>query len=499
MKSPENTKKDNKIEQRFLGYEWSNRKGDEGLKYLNVKASKKAKDDEAADDDTISQVKGINGIITPLFNPLNLNDDHRINTLICKNFNQAIDDIPEELSQYVSSYSLTSLLDFKQTGFDKNININIAYKVNYQSKYDLVPLSKYVIVNPSKTEIKGLSNETEVSFIEMASVSDRGYINNKVSKTLEELHKGSYTYFAENDIIVAKITPCMENGKCAIAKDLLNGIALGSTEFHVFRCMPQIKNGYLFALLNNDYVREIAQKNMKGSSGHKRVPELFYKEMMIPLPPLKVQEKIANEISEIDEICKRQQALIVENQELISEFFNSSSSDKFEYTLDSLCKDIYAGGDKPQNFSKDKTDICSIPVYSNGTGDNALFGYTDRARTEETCVTIAARGTLGYTILHEEPFFPIVRLIVAIPNQELVLPKYLKYALDEIEFINTGSATPQLTVPQVGKYRIPVPSIEEQKKVIAKIEKCEAKINEARSFIKSCPAKKQEILDKYLK
>jgi hypothetical protein len=78
MKSPENTKKDNKIEQRFLGYEWSNRKGDEGLKYLNVKTSKKSKDDEAADDDTISQVKGINGIVTPLFNPLNLADEEKI-------------------------------------------------------------------------------------------------------------------------------------------------------------------------------------------------------------------------------------------------------------------------------------------------------------------------------------------------------------------------------------------------------------------------------------
>ena len=117
----------------------------------------------------------------------------------------------------------------------------------------------------------------------------------------------------------------------------------------------------------------------------------------------------------------------------------------------------------------------------------------------EPCVTIAARGTLGYTILHEEPFFPIVRLIVAIPNQDIVLPKYLKYALDEVEFINTGSATPQLTVPQVRKYRISVPSLEEQKRVIAQIESYEAIINEARSIIESSSAKKQEILDKYLK
>ena len=75
-----------------------------------------------------------------------------------------------------------------------------------------------------------------VSFIEMASVSDEGYISEKVDRPLGEVLKGSYTYFSEGDIIIAKITPCMENGKCAIARNLTNHIGFGSSEFHVLEC-----------------------------------------------------------------------------------------------------------------------------------------------------------------------------------------------------------------------------------------------------------------------
>ena len=301
MKSPENTKKDNKIEQRFLGYEWSNRKGDEGLKYLNVKTSKKSKDDEAADDDTISQVKGINGIVTPLFNPLNLADEEKINTLIRKNFNNEIEDIPECVSEYVNLFPLTDLLNLKQVEFDKNININIAYKVKFQSKFELIPLSKHVIINPSKTEIKNVSDETEVSFVEMASVSDRGYIINKVPKILGELRKGSYTYFAENDIIIAKITPCMENGKGAVARGLKNGIGFGSTEFHVMRPIDGLSDPYwLYSLSSFELFRNDAEANMTGSAGQRRVPVTFLENFKVSLPPYKLQKQFAEFVQQVD-------------------------------------------------------------------------------------------------------------------------------------------------------------------------------------------------------
>lgn len=151
-------------------------------------------------------------------------------------------------------------------------------------------------INPSKSEIANFDNKTLVSFVEMTSVSNDGYIETKIDKPLSEVKQGSYTYFAENDIILAKITPCMENGKCAIAKELTNKIGFGSSEFHVFRCNNQVLNKYLFGYLNREIIRQEAASKMTGVSGHRRVPISFYENLNVPVPSLEEQQRIVQEI-----------------------------------------------------------------------------------------------------------------------------------------------------------------------------------------------------------
>ena len=136
----------------------------------------------------------------------------------------------------------------------------------------------------------------------MASVSNGGFIERTENRPLRELKKGSYTYFRENDIIIAKITPCMENGKCALATGLTNGLAMGSSEFHVVRTHADVLNQYVFALLNRESVRKQAEQNMTGSSGHRRVPATFYESYRLPLPPLSVQQTLIETI----EVLERQ-------------------------------------------------------------------------------------------------------------------------------------------------------------------------------------------------
>ena len=177
-------------------------------------------------------------------------------------------------------------------------NAEIEKKVKDTFKYDAeqLSLSQLVHFNPSKTEIKDLDDGMLVSFIEMASVSNDGFIEHKEDKTLKLLRKGSYTYFANNDIIIAKITPCMENGKCALATGLTNSIALGSSEFHVFRSNEKILPAYLFHHLNRQLIRNEAEKKMTGASGHRRVPITFYYDIKIPLPSLSVQQQLVQQI-----------------------------------------------------------------------------------------------------------------------------------------------------------------------------------------------------------
>lgn len=159
-------------------------------------------------------------------------------------------------------------------------------------------LGKLVICNPPKADVP---DDTFISFVDMAAVSNDGHIVGAVDRPMLEVRKGSYTYFQENDIIIAKITPCMENGKCALATGLTNGIGMGSSEFHVFRCGDEILPKYLFGYLNRQVVRQAAEKMMTGKSGHRRVPIGFYQQLSIPLPTLSEQKRIVSVIQRAED------------------------------------------------------------------------------------------------------------------------------------------------------------------------------------------------------
>ncbi len=148
----------------------------------------------------------------------------------------------------------------------------------------------------------------------MEAVSDEyGVIAKPGMRTLGEVRKG-YTYFAENDVIFAKITPCMENGKCAIARNLTNGIGFGSTEFHVFRAGPRASSDWLHCLLRSQQLRADAKNAMTGAAGQQRVPRDFLLEYEIPVPPLPVQNRlvarIAAQTNRVEVIRKAQHELI---------------------------------------------------------------------------------------------------------------------------------------------------------------------------------------------
>lgn len=488
VKSPTKTAETKK----FLGYEWSNRKGNEGIKYLGAVVGD--------DDNEIAANKGIQQIQTPLFDPHNLFNDEKINTLIRKNYLGEDVDVPEQLSEHLTMLDLVDMIDFKRVDLNVSIKTSVEFKMNFETKFEKVKLDSVVLINPSKKDLKIEDTSTNVSFVDMPAVSDKGYIEKKIDKPYSEVRTGGYTYFADNDIILAKITPCMENGKCAIATGLTNGIGFGSSEFHVLRCSKKILNLYLFTLLNTQEVRRVAEKNMTGSSGHRRVPASFYANMEIPLPPSDIQKKIADECRKVDEKQNKIAELIKNARDHISAIINSiTSSNGIEKSLDSLCIDMYAGGDKPRMFSKTPTEKCSVPVFSNGVEDNGLFGYTNESKENRMAITVSARGTLGYTVLHETPFVPIVRLIVLVPNQDIVLPEYLKAALDNHGFINTGGVTPQLTVPNLKGYRLFIPQKEEQIRIASRIQEQEKIIHRLENEMSEISNTKQFILDKYLK
>lgn len=131
--------------------------------------------------------------------------------------------------------------------------------------------------------------------------------------------------------------------------------------------------------------------------------------------------------------------------------------------IEDLCKRIYAGGDVPKGrFSEVKTEKFTIPIYANAEKDEGLYGYTDQAKEYEPSITVAARGTIGYTAIRTEPFLPVVRLITVVPKVELVDLRYMYYALKSCKPKSSGTSIPQLTVPNIKKYNFRVPSKDEQ-------------------------------------
>lgn len=161
-------------------------------------------------------------------------------------------------------------------------------------------LSDICAINPKKGEVKTILGENElVSFIPMDCVSvNTQRVQVKEDRTLSSVYKG-YTYFKENDVLLAKITPCFENGKLGIASGLTNGVGFGSSEYFVFRASQEIDPVYLYYFLSRESFRQKAAKNMTGAVGHKRVPKHLIENLQIPLPPLPEQKKIVGKFEEV--------------------------------------------------------------------------------------------------------------------------------------------------------------------------------------------------------
>lgn len=149
-------------------------------------------------------------------------------------------------------------------------------------------------INP-KTALEGMEDDARVSFIPMESVAEKINAFTHAPRPLSEVRKG-YTYFQNDDVLWAKITPCMQNGKAAVVQGLISGIGFGSTEFHVVRAKAGSLSRFLWAVLSMPRLLYAAQGAFTGSSGHQRVPASFLEQLEIPVPPLEIQRRLAAEL-----------------------------------------------------------------------------------------------------------------------------------------------------------------------------------------------------------
>ena len=376
--------------------------------------------------------------------------------------------------------------------------MTILEKNDLPESWELVSLSTIAKINPPKPSKDELLDNTLVSFVPMKSVEElTGKINLNETRKCGEVRKG-YTYFQNDDILFAKITPCMENGKIAIADKLENRIGFGSTEFHVIRLKDKINPRFYFHYLIQDYFRNKAQHKMGGTAGQLRVSSNYMKDFLVPLPSIdeqgRIVEKIEKLFSKLNDtknildnvklslrLCKQSiEKSIFENLEKTCDLKN----------LDDVCIKINDGThNSPPNFPKGKIpyitaknirprklDLSNI-TYISKEDHEKIFA---RCNPQKGDVLYTKDGVgLGYAVVNNLDFeFSLLSSVALLkPNRDILDSNYLMHFLNNpINYASMtkkslGSAITRIVIHQIKAIQIPIPSLEKQQQIVSQIER----------------------------
>lgn len=283
----------------------------------------------------------------------------------------------------------------------------------------------------------------------------------------------------------------------------------------------KILNSYFIYYFNSPIMQEKILESTLGSTIKNIASVKILKQIEIPLPPLKKQERIVGILDEsfakIDESIKILEQNLLNLDELmqsaLQKAFNPLKDNAKENyklpqswewkSLEEISENISAGGDKPKNCTESKTAKNQIPVYANGVNNNGLVGYTDKATIIKPSLTISARGTIGFVCIRKEPYFPIVRLISLIPCENILCLHYLYFCLNFFIAKGEGSSIPQLTIPKFKSLQIPLPPLKEQEQIASHLDSVFEKTKALKELytkeLKDYEELKQSLLDKAFK
>lgn len=346
-------------------------------------------------------------------------------------------------------------------------------------KFPLKRLGDCCELNPRRPSIN-LSDTDLVSFVPMPCVSENGYMQDVADEEYGKVKKG-FTYFKNKDVLFAKITPCMENGKGAIAQELTNGIGMGSTEFHVLRPIEGKSNSYwLLALTRMPIFRERASKNMSGTGGQKRVGAPFLDNFMVGLPPIEEQnhfEELYRQADKSKFVCFKSQFI---------EMFGSKTSGAkwpmkcLSEIVDPNCPISYGIVQPGEELEEGVPIVRPVDLNSN------YYVYKDGLKR----TTEAISNSYKRTILRGDELLLCVRGttgVMGLATDELkggnvtrgITPLYFKEGFNRIYLLgaflsddvqayikdNTvGSTLKGINMEKVRKIQIPIPPIELQNK-----------------------------------
>lgn len=488
---PKKNESNEKIK-KFLGYEWINRKGHEGIHYLNVGAASSDEDAEEneADDNTMQEISGINAINTCLFNPNDFNDTEKINYLIRQSFMDGEFDVSVKLEEYVDLYRTVDLIDFSRTAFDKTIKTTpmLAYPKFETS----LPTEKLGDIAPFVTEKVSYTKISPKSYI-----STDNMLQNKAGVVAYSgvPNIGRVTLYRKGDILISNIRPYLK--KIYLAK------AEGgcSNDVLVFRnTKDYILNDYLYAILSNDLFFEYM---MTGKTGLKmpRGDKKMIPNFGIPVPSVEIQKKIIAEYSMVEE----QYQNCIDNISRLKDDMDSVLADSYSKST----TDLRLDNEQVFNLSIGRRVLKSelkkdgaYEVFSANVFEP--FGRTDSSLLSDFSKPSVLWGIDGdwmVNYLHaDRPFHPTDHCgVINVLDENVILPKYLVYPLLKAGEHERFSRANRASTERIKALTIRIPSIDIQKNTVTKVIEIENEINTLKQKMKECKYQKQVILDKYLK
>ncbi len=393
---------------------------------------------------------------------------------------------------------------------------------NLPQGWEVKKLEEIANIKGGKRLPKGenlLDNNTKFAYIRVADFQDNGTINLQNIKFINEnTYNVLKNYKIYDDNLYISIAGTI--GKSGIIPKELNGAILTENAVKLEYIQNNISNKFMyFFTLSNIFKTQIQTSTKIVAQPKLAITRL--KQIQIPLPPLKEQERIVGILDEsfakIDESIKILEQNLLNLDELmqsaLQKAFNPLKDNAKENyklpqswewkSLEEISANISAGGDKPKNCTESKTAKNQIPVYANGVNNNGLVGYTDKATIIKPSLTISARGTIGFVCIRKEPYFPIVRLISLIPCENILCLHYLYFCLNFFIAKGEGSSIPQLTIPKFKSLQIPLPPLKEQEQIAEHLdfvfEKAKALKELYTKELKDYEELKQSLLDKAFK
>ena len=340
----------------------------------------------------------------------------------------------------------------------------------------------------------------KVVFLGMSDVSEDGKILNQEIVDYESVKKG-FTPFQKGDILVAKITPCFENGKGAYAEALMTDIGFGSTEFHVLRC----KNNAKFIFFHTTYpiFRKKMESEMTGSAGQKRVQTESIANYIIPFPPLPEQQKIAAILTTQDRVIELKQQLLAQKQQqkkyLMQQFLTGKkrlpgfNGEWRKEQVRNLCTVV-----KGEQLNKDILD--EIGLYYVLNGGMTPSGYTNKWNIMENTISISEGGnSCGYVNFNREKFWSgghcyTLQFVKTSEIMNLFLYFYLKFCENKLQCLRVGSGLPNIQKSSLENFNVTYPSLEEQTAIADVLSAADREIDLLRQNIEAEKQKKKALM-----